>query len=169
MWKDIKGYEGLYQISDQGEVRRLLKDGKTRLLRPRSGTYYTVALSKNNRPKTFNVHRLVAENFLEEQMYKREVNHIDGDKHNNKIENLEWVTPKENLVHAMEKLNHYPWGKPARKVKCINADTGEVIQEFPSLADAARAVGKLTARSGITAVCQGYQAKAYGYKWEYAD
>jgi hypothetical protein len=168
MWKDVKGYEGLYQVSDKGEVRRLLYN-KTRPVKPRDGQYNTVTLSKNGIKKSHAIHRMVAEAFLERPQGATEVNHKDGVKHHNNVENLEWVTQRENRLHAMNELNHFPFGKPARKVKCINADTGELIQEFPSLADAARAVGKMSARTGITLVCQGMQNKAYGYKWEYAD
>lgn len=169
MWKDVVGYEGLYQVSDQGEVRRVLKNS-TKLLKPYERTnYLTVCLSNKCERKTHNVHRLVAEAFLEKPKDATEVNHKDGDKHNNKIENLEWVSQKENLIHAMEKLKHYPYGKPPRKVKCINPETNEIIAEFHSLSDAAKAIGKSSARSGITLVCQGYQPKAYGFKWEYAD
>ena len=171
MWKDIKGYEGLYQVSEKGEVRRILKSGKTKPVKPRDGLYYTVSLSKNNKYTSFNIHRLVAEAYLDmpESNEPLEVNHKDGNKLNNNVENLEWVTQRQNMLHAINQLNHYPWGKPPRKVKCINPDTGEVIQEFYSIADAARTLGKMSARTGITAVCQGLQPKAYGYKWEYAE
>lgn len=170
MWKDIEGYEGFYQVSDEGQVRRILKDGRTRPVKGKEGSkYYSVDLCVHGKSKAYNVHRLVAETFLPKPEGMTEVNHIDGNKKNNHVENLEWVTQKGNLIHAMEQLHHFPFGKPARKVNCINAETGEVIQSFPSLADAARAVGKASARTGITLVCQGMQNKAYGYKWEYAD
>lgn len=170
MRKDIKGYEGLYQISDEGQVRRIHKDGSTRPVKGKGGSkYYTVDLCKDGKPKCFNVHRLVAEAFLEMPEGCKEVNHKDGNKKNNHVDNLEWVTQKENLLHAIEQLQHYPFGKPARKVNCIDAETGEIIQTFPSLMDAARACGKASARTGITLVCQGLQNKAYGYKWEYVD
>lgn len=170
MWKDIKGYEGLYQVSDDGHVRRILKGGRTKILKNRpNGKYFTVCLSKKCEKKAFAVHRLVAETFLDNPMGKREVNHKDGDKHNNDANNLEWVTQRENLIHAMEQLNHFPWGKPARKIRCLDAETGEEIAQFHSLSDAAKAIGKASARNSITLVCQGYQQTAYGYKWEYAD
>ena len=170
MWKPIVGYEGLYEVSDQGEVRRILKSGKTRLMKPYGGSkYYTLCLSNKCAKKTVNVHQLVANAFLEKPKDAEEINHKDGNKKNNKVENLEWVTQQQNLIHAMQVLNHYPYGKPARRVRCINPDTNEVVAEFHSLASAARAVGKMSARSGITLACQGLQPKAYGFKWEYAD
>lgn len=172
MWKDIKGYEGYYQVSDDGHVRRILKDGSTKVLKNRknrAAKYYTVCLSKNCEKKAFNVHRLVAETFLGVPDGALEVNHKDGDKLNNNLDNLEWVTQKENLIHAMEKLNHFPWGKPARKVRCLDKETGEVVAEYHSLSEASKAVGKVSARNSISLVCQGYAPTAYGYKWEYAE
>lgn len=170
MWKDIKNYEGVYQVSDEGHIRRVLKNGKTKPLKECNGVHYnTVCLCKNREKHTVYVHRAVAEAFLTRPKGTTEVNHKDGNKRNNRLENLEWVTQKGNLFHAMNELNHFPFGKPARKVKCLDAETGELIQEFASLADAARAVGKMSARTAITLVCQGMQNKAYGYKWEYVD
>lgn len=169
MWKDIKGYEGLYQVSDEGNVRRILKSGNTKQVKCKDGLYYTVSLSKNGRYKSFNVHRLVAEAFLDRPEGKTEVNHIDGDKHNNNLSNLEWVTQQENHIHALEVLHHFPWGKPPRKVKCFDAETGNEIAEFHSISEAAKAIGKASARSGISLVCNGLQNTAYGYRWEYAD
>lgn len=170
MWKDIKGYEGLYQISNDGHVRRILKNGETKPVKNKDGLYYTVSLSKNGRYTSFNVHRLVAETFLGmPEDRKMEVNHKDGDKHNNNLSNLEWVTPTENHIHALEVLKHFPWGKPPRKVKCYNAETGDMVAEFYSISEASRAIGKASARASITLVCQGMQKTAYGYRWEYAD
>lgn len=116
MWKDIKGYEGFYQVSDEGQIRRILKDGRTKPVKGKEGSkYYTVDLCVHGKCKGFNVHRLVAEAFLEKPEGTTEVNHIDGNKKNNHVENLEWVTQKGNLIHAMEQLHNFPFGKPARK------------------------------------------------------
>lgn len=169
MWKDIKDYEGFYQVSDEGQVRRILKSGRTKPVKNRDGKYYTVNLSKPGQKKCCNVHRLVAEHFLDKPEGATEVNHKDGNKKNNNVSNLEWVTSWENRVHAMEQLNHFPFGKPARRVRCIDLNTNEVIAEYHSLADAARHIGKMSAKSQITHVCQGYLDQAYGYKWEYID
>jgi hypothetical protein len=169
MWKDIKNYEGIYQVSDDGHVRRVLKNGNVRPVKNRDGVYYTVSLSKNSISKSYSVHRLVAETFLNKPEGKAEVNHKDGNKHNNNLSNLEWVTQKENLIHAMEELNKFPWGKPARKVRCLDIETGNVVAEFPSLSDASKFLGKAYTRLGITHVCQGLQKTAYGYKWEYIE
>ena len=170
MWKPVIGYEGLYEVSDQGEVRRLFPNGRTKNMKLwRSANYYTVCLSKKCNKKTFAVHRLVADAFLTKPEKATEVNHIDGNKLNNKIENLEWVTQRENMIHSIDVLGNNPFGKAPRKVKCLDPETGEVIAEYRSLLEAGKAMGCASARASITLVCQGYQNKAYGYKWEYVE
>lgn len=169
MWKDIKGYEGIYQVSDDGMVRRILKDGKTKPIKNRDGKYYTVCLSSRCEKKSFNVHRLVAEAFLERPEGSNEVNHKDGNKHNNRLENLEWVSQKENLLHAIEELKHFPYGKQPRRVRCLDKDTGELIAEFNSISEASRVVGSASARASIYHVCQGLQKTSHGFRWEFVD
>lgn len=169
MWKDIKGYEGLYQISDEGHVRRLLSGGRTKPLKDREGLYYTVCLSKKCQKHSVSIHRLVAEHFLEKPEGATEVNHKDGNKHNNHVSNLEWVTQKQNRDHAVKTLNKNPFGKPSRKVKCIDKYTGEVVKIYPSVSEAARSTGNVYARPKITEICRYGHGTAYGFRWEYAD
>lgn len=170
IWKDIKGYEGLYQASDEGFIRRLYKTSPPKILKGRNGLdYYTVSLSKNGEKISHSVHRLVAETFLEKPEGKTEINHKDGNKLNNNINNLEWVTQRENLIHANDVIGRPAFGKPARRVKCYDPLTGEFVREFRSVADASRFYGKISARTPITFACQGLQQTAYGLKWEYAD
>lgn len=66
-------------------------------------------------------------------------------------------------------MNRIPWGKPPKKVKCLDIESGDVIAEYDSLSEASKSVGKASARASISLVCQGLQQTAYGYKWEYAD
>ena len=106
-FKDIKGYEGLYQISDMGRVKRLKSKGclLERFLKVGySSEYQKVSLHKKGNKKTHDVHRLVADSFIPNPNNKPQVNHIDGNKHNNRLSNLEYVTPSENAIHAF-KLN----------------------------------------------------------------
>ena len=103
IWRDICGYEGLYKVSNFGRVKSL-HFGREKLLKAGvSNTgYANVSLTKNKTKKNFHVHVLVAGAFLPNPEGKREVNHIDGDKTNNRVENLEWVTGSENTRHAIQ-------------------------------------------------------------------
>lgn len=103
-WKDIKGYEGFYQISNLGRVKRLgnlppYKEHFLKLICNRQGYFY-VCLCVENKRQAKTVHRLVAQAFIPNSKNKPCVNHIDGKKSNNKAENLEWCTHCENTKHA---------------------------------------------------------------------
>ena len=114
LWKDIDGYEGLYQVSNFGRIKSLPKtwicgNKKSKrfkpetLLKPSYITcgYLQVWLSKDNVPKSYRVHRLVAKSFIPNPNNKETINHINGIKDDNRVENLEWNTIQENLNHAL--------------------------------------------------------------------
>lgn len=103
VWKDIRGYEGIYQISNLGRIKSLHRDCRNgRILNPAKNNsgYLRVALSNNGKIRYDSIHRLVAEAFISNPKKLPEVNHIDGNKLNNSVENLEWVTKGENQIHA---------------------------------------------------------------------
>ena len=102
-WRDVVGYEGLYQVSNCGRVKSFKKD-KAKIIKsnPGIGGYLRVVLCKDFDKKNRFVHVLVAQAFIPNPEGKRQVNHIDGDKNNNRVSNLEWVTPAENIHHAFE-------------------------------------------------------------------
>lgn len=103
-WKDIPGFEGSYQISDHGRLKSFkeLKEGRILSTINNRGGYISVVLCRNNKAeRSTRIHRLVAENFLSNPENLPEVNHIDGNKQNNHITNLEWVTRKQNMAHAV--------------------------------------------------------------------
>lgn len=112
IWKPVVGYEGLYEISNLGRLKsvsRTVNHSKTgsRKIPEKIKTptdikgYFCCYLYRENVGKRFAIHRLVAEAFIPNPENKPEVNHIDGDKHNNNLSNLEWVTPSENMRHAL--------------------------------------------------------------------
>ena len=101
IWKDIKGYEGWYQVSNLGNVKSLNRGNRNgRKLVPNSGRYKGVFLCMNGSKLRRNIHRLVAETFLKNIENKPFVNHKDGNKFNNEASNLEWCTHYENMKHA---------------------------------------------------------------------
>lgn len=113
LWKPVKNYEGLYEVSTLGRVKRLAHHrihwvNKTvsrfseKILKssPNNHNVCNVKLYKNRKGKTFSVHRLVAVAFLSIKDNKDVVNHIDGNRLNNKVSNLEWVNPRENKTHS---------------------------------------------------------------------
>lgn len=118
IWKDVKGYEGIYQVSNIGRVKSLSRkfyrcDGisyivkeKYLTIRKDSFGYSIVKLSKNNKGSYKRVHRLVAESFIENPNNLSEVNHIDCVRDNNVVENLEWISHLDNVRYSIKKGNH---------------------------------------------------------------
>jgi len=113
IWKDILGYEGIYQISNIGEIKSLerftvsksnsIQLRKERLLTPnKSKRYIEYTLSKNRKSKSFLLHRLLAKTFIPNSLNLPQVNHKDCNKSNNDLSNLEWCTAKENIKHAWD-------------------------------------------------------------------
>lgn len=103
MWKPISGYEGLYEVSLDGQVRSIggRKGTSGKILRQQDQRgYQKVDLCKNGKKRTFQVHRLVAQEFLYNSQNKPYINHIDGKPYNNNIINLEWCDHQENMTHA---------------------------------------------------------------------
>ena len=101
-WKDVIGYEGLYQISNLGRAKRFYKNKSEKILKPIKGHlgYMFYSFCKETKNKTYRIHRLVALHFIPNPNNYPEVNHIDGDKENYSIENLEWCTRSQNMKHG---------------------------------------------------------------------
>lgn len=126
IWKDIPNYEGLYRVSDLGRVKSLNYNHqkKSKLLKQKEQKtgYKNITLCKNGKKKIFLVHRLVAKCFLNEFDENLQVNHIDGDKRNNKLSNIEMVTASENQKHSYKNNLHKISGNAItgrKKVKCV--------------------------------------------------
>lgn len=119
IWKDIKGFEGYYQISNMGNVRSLdrfdgIRNLRGQSIRPNSkrNGYLQVGLRRDSKRKWTTIHRLVATHFIDNPENRPQVNHIDGNKLNNTVDNLEWATPAQNLYHARKNnLIEAPKGK----------------------------------------------------------
>lgn len=146
-WRDVVGYEGLYQVSNLGRVRRMhsgRRDLPPTVLKPRKistsrrkTNYLSVNLCRESKVRSYQVHRLVAQAFIPNPENKPQVNHIDGDPSNNNVKNLEWCTQKENIRHAFYKI-HGSIGflHEAVQIECI--ETGKI---YPSIAEACRDIG----------------------------
>ena len=195
VWKDIDGYEGSYQVSNYGRVRskdRVSFSGrklKGRVLKQTANKgYYMIGLYKDGKRFSKTVSRLVAKAFIPNPENKPEVNHIDENKANNHANNLEWATAKENANHGtrpdrLRKISiknkshkHLFKNDKLRKlnesrkvpVKQIDTETGEVINKFPSRAEANEFLGKKRTSSAISDCLSGKCKTAYGFKWERA-
>lgn len=170
-WKDIKGYEGLYQISNLGRVRSargILKPQK------RQHGYLGIMLYGKGGHATrgfkhCSIHRLVAEAFIPNPYGYSEVNHIDEDKTNNRADNLEWVSHQQNCVHGTfqeRKRAKAINGKRSKAVLQFTMD-GQFVARYPSLAEVKRQKG--FDQSNIWQNIHGNPkyAHAYGYVWRY--
>lgn len=164
VWKDIEGYEGLYQVSNLGRVKSFVKSrSKIKSLSNDKDGYLLCVLHKFNKKRTFKVHRLVAMSFIPNPENKSQVNHKDGNKHNNIVDNLEWVTPVENMYHA--RINGLR-SSMYHGVSQYDLD-GNLIQNFNSVTEAASFIGG--SRCCIVHCCTGRQLTAHGYVWKYSD
>lgn len=163
VWKDIEGYEGLYQISNLGRVKRvttgrILKGGKDK------DGYLMVKLYKNNIRSNKKIHRLVAEAFIPNPENKPQVNHADENKTNNSLDNLEWMTAKENINHGTH--NERVSKTMSIPIIATNLKTGE-SQEFYGASECARQLGLY--QQHISAVLKGILKQTKGYTFKYKE
>lgn len=194
IWEDIKGYEGLYQISNLGRVKSLgnNKMRKEKILKPyilKKGNYLRIGLTNNGIRKMYLVHRLVAETFIPNPNNLPQVNHKDENTSNNCVSNLEFcdnlynsnygtrnkrlAEKRKGVLFSEEHKNNLSKALTNRSDKSkpvlqIDKNTNEVIAEFPSAAEAGRQLG-FQRNSHISECCRGKYKTAYGYFWRYKE
>lgn len=169
IWKPIAGYEGLYEVSNLGQVRSLPRKNVKGGIKSPTETkwgYLICPLWKNGKAKHCSVHRLVAEAFIPNPENKPTVNHIDCNRKNNRADNLEWATQSENVRHSV-KLGHYAESGAESKPVFQIERTGQFQNKFRSINEAARITG--VSQQSISMCCNGKLKSAGGYLWKFAE
>ena len=191
IWKEIRGYDGLYQISNWGRVKSLERIDnnnhpiKEKILTPQKNKYgyYKIILSKNGKQKSFQIHRLVYETFVGEIPDGMQCNHINEIKTDNRLENLNLMTSKENSnwgtrnerigetkkgMKLSEETKNKMKNHPNKSKIILQIDlNGNIIADFPSLCEVERQFGY--ERASVSRCCLGKQKTSYGYKWQYKN
>ena len=181
IWKDVKGYEGLYQVSNLGRVKSYDKKviqkhywsgemvihtykGRMMALQTQNNGYIIANLTKNKRQRKHLVHRLVATAFLQKEVGKDYINHLDNNPANNRVDNLEWCTQSENIKYAYNNKTKIP--PHMKRIYQIDSD-GNIVNEFYSMKEAERQTDIKSAN--ISKCCREIRNYAGGYKWKYAE
>lgn len=172
IWKDIKGFEGIFQISNKGRVRRILKNGNIKILNGgiNNKGYCYVRLSVKNKKHPALIHRLVAQAFCEKIVGCDIVNHLDNNPLNNIFSNLEWTTPKGNIQHALKqgrlKSKETILKAVEARKRSVIATKGNTILYFSSMTEAEK-IG--FDHRHISDCCKGKRNFHRGFAWKYAD
>ena len=173
IWKDIKGYEGYYQVSNMGNVKSLnyRRTGKERIMKPGDNGkgYLRVGLSKDGKRKSCKVHRLVAEAFIQfvpEANTSYEVDHKNTDRTDNRVSNLCYVTSSQNKLNPKTRERNINNPNKSKPVIGIDKITGLIV-EFPSTKEAERQLG--ISQNNICDCLKGRQKSAGGFYWYYSD
>ena len=174
-WRDIVGYEGLYQVSNLGRIKSLRNNKnnpreKILKLKLVKNGYYIIFLYKNGKPKWYYVHRLVAIAFIPNPYNLPQVNHIDENKTNNCVENLEWCNQKYNVNYGtcierrIKKLkNRKDLSKPILQFDL----EGKLINEYPSINEVERQTG--FKNPNICKCLKGKTKTCGGFLWKYKE
>lgn len=179
IWKDIPGYEGLYQASNLGNIKSLKREHyipsinkkiwilKEKILKQAlcKDGYKIVVLTRNKKRKTYTVHKLIAMTFIPKIKNKTQVNHKDGNKLNNSIKNLEWCNNSENIRHAYNN-NLIDITKKYKKINQYDLE-GNFIKQWNSMKEAGEKLN--ICRQNISMCCRGLRKKTNNYVWRYAN
>lgn len=191
IWKSIEGYEGLYEISNFGNVKSLVRswnfrdygNGKVQVVKNKEKIlkntiskcgYIQARLSKNNKFGLKAVHRLVAKAFIPNPENKPQVNHIDGNKQNNRVDNLEWCSNRENQLHAWKLGLQTPYWKgkfgkdhiTSKKVKQYDKNKN-LIKIWDSVSEASKTLNINNTSISRCCLHHKYRHTAGGFIWEY--
>lgn len=173
IWKDIDGYEGKYQISNLGNVKSLNyhREKRAVIMTPKDiRGYKVIGLRKGGKKRFYSIHRLVAKAFIHTNDYSLQINHKNLNKADNSVDNLEWVLPHDNTIHAIE---HGRFENSADKLRIANEhrkkrvlamaqNSGEVVS-FESIREAARVLN--VGRKEISLCLRGLRGQTKGYKF----
>lgn len=170
IWKDIEGYEGLYQVSNMGRVKSLNYNHgfKEKVMKPtiNGSGYPIVSLCKDGKKKSYCVHKLVATSFICNPENKPCIDHINTIRTDNRVENLRWTTPKENNNNVLTRLKRYGANNyKARKVLQFTKE-GVFVRKWGCIVDASRELN--IGHQHISSCCLGKRKIAYGFIWKYA-
>jgi hypothetical protein len=170
-WRDIKGYEGYYQVSSAGRIASTHRDRLILKQRTNRTGYLVVGLHINGLSSTKQVHRLVGLAFITNKHNKSQINHKDGVKSNNSVHNLEWMTARENSLHAVDVLG---CGKTRKSVAGYKGVGRAVVQktaggEFLAIFKTCLYAGEVSGISPTTIGrrCRGEREQSGEYIWEY--
>ncbi len=178
-WRPIPQYEGLYEISDQGDVRSIAQYTCHHIVTPRPKPrsvkaelthdgYVRVCLSNRGTHKHYTVHRLVALTFIPNPDNLPQVNHKDENPQNNSVDNLEWCTGKQNCnygKHCQRIRDRLAIKHHLAKAVAKLDESGNILETYKSINDAARQLG--IRGENITRCCKGKYNQSCGYKWKY--
>lgn len=184
IWKPVVGYEGLYEVSNLGNVKSLnyMRRNVIKVLKARtnSGGYKFIELHKNKKHKNFLIHRLVAQAFIPNPNNLPQVNHKDENKQNNCVDNLEWCDAKYNIKYGtciqrrMQKMmgEKHPWfGKFSKEhhssKPIIQSVLGIFVKRWDCVADIERETG--FRQGNISSCAIGKRKSAYGFNWNYVE
>lgn len=172
IWRDIEGFVGHYKVSNKGRVKSLCGTPKILSQKTSNCGYKQAHLSKNNKAKRYSVHRLVGKAFVDNPRNKPQINHKNGDKTDNRAENLEWCTASENQLHAFstglaprtseKKKQHINRQRRLVGRPVINLDTK---LSYSSANFAEKMTG--ISNASISQNCRGISKTAGGYRWEF--
>lgn len=163
IWKDVEGYEGLYQVSNFGNLYSSYVKRKLQLSLDKYG-YKQVILVKNGVRKRHLLHRMVAQEFIPNHENKPQVNHIDENKTNNTVSNLEWVTSKENINHGTRTERQIYTQRIIQKSKLVICSNGVI---YRSTREASRLLG--LDNGSLNKVLKGKRKTVGGYTFKYKE